>query len=189
MSHYGHKTAALELWGPVKHLSRSPFPSNKKPFREWYLNWQSQWSPPPAYVNEYVPRRDGEGNVHFRQLHCEADTPHSPAPYPPIVMTRQGIILNRLTSHWLGTPTAWNAIALGVKGDKNVSPAPLIPYSVAIFLPQKYLAVSSSKATLDSHSSLLSEWKMVLCKRSRGCDANSQGALSQAFDRELWSCC
>lgn len=112
-----------------------------------------------------------------------------PAPYPPIVRTGQGIILNRLTSHWLGTPTAWNAIALRVKRDKNVSPPALIPYSVAIFLPQKYLAVSSSKATLDSRSSLLSEWKMVLRKRSWGCDANRQGALSQAFDRELWSCC
>lgn len=110
-------------------------------------------------------------------------TPRCPG--PRIVMTRQGIILNRLTSHWLGTPTAWNAIALRVKGDKNVSPPPPIPYSMAIFLPQKYLAVSSSKAVLESRSSLLSEWKMVPRKRSWGCDANSQEALSQAFDREL----
>lgn len=53
----------------------------------------------PAYVNENVPRREGEGDAHFRQLYCEAHIPHSLGLNPPIVLTRQGIILNRLTSH------------------------------------------------------------------------------------------
>lgn len=53
----------------------------------------------PAHVNENVHRRYSEGSAYFRQLYCEAHIPHSLALNPPIVLTRQGIILNRLTSH------------------------------------------------------------------------------------------
>lgn len=110
----------------LSNTSPSSLPPNKKPFREQYLSPQSQWSPSPANINENVPRRDGEGHVHFRQSHSEAHIHQVPAPHLPIVMTRQGIMLNRLTSQGLGTPTAWNALHSKWEGIKT---SPLHPRS------------------------------------------------------------
>lgn len=102
-----------------------------------------------------------------------------------IVLTRRKIMLNTLASQWLGTPMAWNVIAFWKERNKNVHPSALQPKNTVIFLPQKYFAVSSSKARRDSCGGLLSKWKMVQCKRSRGWDANNQGTLTQAFDRNF----
>lgn len=115
--------AGFELQGPVRHLSLPCLPPNKKPFRERYLNWQSQRSPFPAYVSENVPRREGKGDSH-----CELLLP--PAPTPPIVMTRQGITLDRLTINGLGH------LLLGMPLHsewKEIKTSPLHPWSPTLW--------------------------------------------------------